>query len=191
MLIVGHGLRFGTHRTLPTIAGAEAAVALLLLAAGSGVGALLAAAPAAFSAVKLCGALYLIWLGLRQWCARVPGAYAQENAPKNAAAHDIPRHQKLLAGFLCNASNPKSIVFMAAMLPQFMQTTRPIAPQLFILLLTTLVIDSAVMLGYAAVAAHLARWLRSPAAKRAQNRLCGGVLMFMGAALLLAGQGAE
>ena len=48
-----------------------------------------------------------------------------------------------------------------------------------------------VMLGYAAVAAHLARWLRSPAAKRAQNRLCGGVLMFMGAALLLAGQGAE
>ena len=95
VLIVGHGLRFGTHRTLPTIAGAEAAVALLLLAAGSGVGALLAAAPAAFSAVKLCGALYLIWLGLRQWCARVPGAYAQENAPKNAAAHDIPRHHWL------------------------------------------------------------------------------------------------
>ena len=191
VLAMGHGLNYGARRALATVCGMESAVIVMMLAAGGGAGALLAASPAAFFAVKLVGALYLIWLGFKQWQAPVHGAYAQENALKNPlenAATILNARQRWLAGFLCNATNPKGIVFMAAMLPQFLLPTRPIAPQLAILIATTIVIDGAVMAGYAAIAARLSSWLRQAAARRAMNRLCGGTLILMGAALLLAGQ---
>ncbi|MBQ9579049.1 MAG: LysE family transporter [Ottowia sp.] len=194
VLAMGHGLNFGARRALLTVCGMESAVILMMLAAGGGAGALLAASPAAFFAVKLCGALYLMWLGLRQWHAPVHGAYAHENAPENptenAATPILTAHRRWLDGFLCNISNPKGIVFMAAMLPQFLQPARPLAPQLAILIATTVIVDGAVMQGYAAIAARLARWLQQAAARRALNRLCGGVLILMGAALLLAGRSA-
>lgn len=190
VLAMGHGLNYGARRTLLTVCGMESAVILMMLAAGGGVGALLAASPAIFFAVKLVGALYLVWLGFKQWHAPVHGAYAKENALENTAENTAPElnaRGRWLAGFLCNISNPKGIVFMAAMLPQFLRPTRPIAPQLAILIATTVIIDGAVMAGYAAIAARLARWLQQAAARRALNRLCGGVLILMGAALLLAG----
>lgn len=194
VLAMAHGLNYGARRALPTVCGMESAVIVMMLAAGGGAGALLAASPAAFFAVKLVGALYLMWLGFRQWHAPVHGAYAKENAlqnPPENAAPELNARGRWLAGFLCNISNPKGIVFMAAMLPQFLQPTRPIAPQLAILIATTIVIDGAVMAGYAAIAARLARWLQQASARRALNRLCGGVLMLMGAALLLAGNSAH
>ena len=190
VLAMGHGLNYGARRALLTVCGMESAVILMMLAAGGGMGALLAASPAVFFAVRLVGALYLMWLGFRQWHAPVHGAYARENAIENAAENAAPElnaRGRWLAGFLCNISNPKGIVFMAAMLPQFLQTSRPLAPQLAILIATTIIIDGAVMQGYAAIAARLARWLRQAAARRALNRICGGELILMGGVLLAAG----
>src|SRR5574337_607249 len=80
------------------------------------------------------------------------------------------------------------IVFMVAVLPQFIDPARPLLLQLLILLATTVTIDVFVMHGYAWAAARFSAWMRSERARRAQNRVFGGVLMGMGASLLLVGR---
>ena len=93
--------------------------------------------------------------------------------------------QRLVIGTMTNLTNPKGIVFMVAVLPQFIDPNRPLALQLLILALTMSVVDIAVMHGYAFLASRAQRWLASARARRAQNRVFGGVLMAMGASLLL------
>jgi homoserine/homoserine lactone efflux protein len=91
--------------------------------------------------------------------------------------------RRFLAGMLTNATNPKGIVFMVAVLPQFIDPARPLLAQLAILAVTTCSVDLVVMHGYAALAANMQRWLRGPRVARWQNRFFGGVLMVMGALL--------
>jgi homoserine/homoserine lactone efflux protein len=92
-----------------------------------------------------------------------------------------------MQGLLVNLTNPKAIVFMAALMPQFIDPARPQWPQLAIIGATMCSIDVAVMSGYALLAARLRRYLRNAHAMKAQNRFFGGV--FIGAGVLLAASG--
>ena len=150
----------------------------LLLIAGGGVGAVLIASDLAFTLVKVLGACYLIYLGWSQWRSVGNGidvGYLQ--------AKPISWQQRTLAGFLTNATNPKGIIFMVAVLPQFLAPQRPLWLQLLIMSVTCLGVDTVVMHGYAASASALRRWMRSPEAVRWQNRIFGGVLMLVGVGL--------
>ena len=182
VLSMSHGLSYGVRRTTATIVGLQLGLAVILLAAGLGVGAVLTASASAFLVVKVVGACYLLWLGWRQW--RAPVAKIEGGATQ-AAEPDLTAPQRVLRGFLTNVTNPKGIVFMAAVLPQFIQPTRPLWLQLLVLLATTVMVDVTVMHGYAWLAARLQGMLRSVRARRAQNRVFGGVLMAMGAMLFL------
>ena len=91
--------------------------------------------------------------------------------------------KRTLSGFLTNATNPKGIIFMVAVLPQFMTPDRPLWLQLLILSVTTLAIDTVVMHGYAASASVLRRLLRDSKAMRIQNKVFGGLLMLVGMGL--------
>ena len=130
----------------------------------------------------LLGAAYLVWLGLRQWRAPL-GALSDDGALAPGPTPTV--RQRVALGLFTNATNPKGIVFMVAVLPQFITPARPLAPQLAILLATTVVVDLIVMHGYAFLASRLRQWLRTVRARRNQNRVFGGVLMAMGASLLL------
>lgn len=94
-------------------------------------------------------------------------------------------------GFLTNATNPKGIIFMVAVLPQFMTTSRPLAPQLAILAVTMLAVDTTVMHGYAAGASALRGLMRSARAMRNQNRVFGGLLMAVGTGLFFVQRSSE
>lgn len=182
VLAMSHGLSYGVRRSTATIVGLQLGLAFIFLVAGVGVGALLVASATAFTVVKVLGAAYLVWLGLRQW--RAPLGALQEDG--HIAAGPVPSVRRRIAlGLFTNATNPKGIVFMAAVLPQFLNPQRPLAPQLAILLATTVVVDLIVMHGYAFLASRLRVWLRTARARRGQNRVFGGVLMAMGASLLL------
>ena len=135
----------------------------------------------------MVGAAYLMWLGWRQWRTRANPDEAA--AAVVADASGLSARQRLLRGLLTNLTNPKGIVFMVAVLPQFIDPARPMALQLLVLLLTTIVADTIVMHGYAWLASRLRGLLRSARARTAQNRLFGGVLMAMGASLLLVRRG--
>ena len=183
VLSMSHGLSYGVRRTTATIVGLQLGLAVILLVAGLGVGAVLTASAGAFLVVKVVGACYLLWLGWRQW--RAPVAKIEGDAATEAAEPDLSASQRVLRGFLTNVTNPKGIVFMAAVLPQFIQPTRPLWLQLLVLLATTVTVDVTVMHGYAWLAARLQGMLRSVRARRAQNRVFGGVLMAMGAFLFM------
>lgn len=189
VLSMTHGLAYGVQKTSATIAGLQLGLAVILLVAGVGVGALLLASATAFTVVKFAGAGYLIWLGLKQWRSPVNSPAAScESLPAKAGVPSS--RERFVTGFFTNVTNPKGIVFMVAVLPQFIDPQRPLWLQLLVLLVTTIAVDLVVMHGYAFLASRAQRWLATAKARRAQNRVFGGVLMAMGASLLLVKRGA-
>jgi len=179
ILSMSHGLAYGLKKASATVLGLQLGLVLVLVIAGAGVGSLLLASVPAFTVVKVVGALYLIWLGISQWRAR---AEAGVVPTAGLAAHPT-FGRRVMTGFLTNATNPKGIIFMVAVLPQFIAQDAPVLPQLAILGATMVTIDTIVMHGYALLASSMQRWFRDPRAVRAQNRFFGGVLMVVGSLL--------
>jgi len=186
VLSMSHGLAYGVKKTSATILGLQLGLSVILLVAGMGVGALLLASATAFLVVKVLGAGYLIWLGWSQW--REPVAQASDAALLPNA--ELSVRQRVVRGFITNVTNPKGIVFMVAVLPQFIDPERPMGMQMLILLTTTVAVDLVVMHGYAWLASSLQAWMRGVRARVLQNRVFGGVLMAMGASLLMVRRGA-
>lgn len=192
VLSMSHGLAYGVRHTSATIAGLQLGLAVVLVIAGAGVGAVLVASAAAFTVVKVLGAGYLMWLGWKQWRAPVRAinpvidpAVQATNAALALSTRVPSGRERFLTGLMTNLTNPKSIVFMVAVLPQFMNPAQTVWLQLLILMLTAVAVDTVVMHGYAFLASSAQRWMATPRAQRNQNRLFGSVLMGMGAALLM------
>ena len=91
--------------------------------------------------------------------------------------------KRFLLGFLTNATNPKGIIFMVAVLPQFITHDAALLPQLLILAATMCTVDLAVMHGYAFAASSMQRFFHDARAVKKQNRFFGGMLMAVGATL--------
>ena len=185
VLSMSHGLSYGVKKTSATIVGLQAGLILILIIAGAGVGSLLLASELAFNVVKTAGALYLIYLGLSQWRAKVTVGGADV-----AAQSALPSLQKrVLTGFLTNATNPKGIIFMVAVLPQFIEHGAPLLPQLLIMAATMCTVDLVVMHSYAFLASSMQRFFRDAGAVKKQNRFFGGMLMAVGTALFFVKRG--
>lgn len=182
VLSMSHGLSYGVRKTTGTILGLQAGLLLVLFIAGAGVGSILLASEVAFSIVKIVGALYLIYLGFSQWRAKVgmaPDMPMQTTSQITAPA----LRKRFLLGFLTNATNPKGIIFLVAVLPQFINHNAPLLPQLLILAATMCTIDLVVMHSYAFAASSMQRYFRDARAVKMQNRVFGGILMAVGATL--------
>ncbi len=170
------GLRHGYWSALRAILGLQSALAIQLCVVAAGLGALLSASTTAFNVMKFCGAGYLIWLGIQKW-RDIPQALNEEGVAVKPSG-------LFVQGLLVNLTNPKAIVFIAALTPQFIDPTRPQWLQFLILAATMCGVDTIVMSGYALLATRLRRWLHDLRAMKAQNRFFGGV--FIGAGVLLA-----
>jgi len=186
VLSMSHGLSYGVRKTGATILGLQLGLLLILFIAGAGVGSLLLASETAFSIVKVLGACYLIYVGFSQWRAGSAGSLLGDGA-----APAVPWQRRVLTGFLTNATNPKGIIFMVAVLPQFMTEARPLWTQLLVMAATTVAVDMVVMHGYAFGASALRRLMRSARAVRTQNRVFGGLLMAVGTGLFFVKRGAQ
>ncbi|AVO49973.1 lysine transporter LysE [Melaminivora suipulveris] len=186
VLSMSHGLSYGVRGAGVTILGLELGLLFILLVAGAGVGSLLIASELAFSVVKVLGACYLIWIGWNQWRAGSAGTLGGD-----LAAAPMSRRRRVLTGALTNATNPKGILFMVAVLPQFMSGARPLWQQLLVMAVTLVAVDLIVMNGYAAGASALRRLMQSASAMRAQNRVFGSLLMAVGAGLFFVKRGGQ
>ena len=173
------GMRYGYAAALRSIFGLESALLIQLAIVAVGLGALLTASTLAFDIVKFCGAAYLVWLGIQKW----------RTAPQELQDAKPPMSSNALfvEGLLVNLANPKAIVFIAALTPQFIDPTRQQWLQFLIIAATLCTVDIMVMSGYALLATRLRHWLHDPKTLKAQNRFFGGV--FVGAGLLLASTG--
>lgn len=170
----------GHKAGLVSVLGVHTGTLVHILAAVAGLSAVVAASALAFSTVKLAGAAYLIFLGLRTMARKGPRA-------DNAEAGARPLKRVYWDGVVVNVLNPKTALFFLAFLPQFVDPGRgPVWSQ-------TLVLGGAfVLLGgvsdgvYALAGAGVGRWLRRrPSARRRGRYVEGGVLMGLGIVALV------
>jgi len=171
------GMRYGYARAMWNILGLQLGILFVLAIVAAGLGAIMAASTTLFAAVKWLGAAYLVYLGIRQW--RAPAAPVTE---AGANVTGTPR-QLVMRGFLVNATNPKGIVFMLAVLPQFIDPALPQLPQYVVCGATLFFTDLVVMSGYTGLAARVLRLLREPHHVRWVNRTFGGLFVAAGAVL--------
>lgn len=114
LFVVGRALAQGRRAALTTVAGNTLGAYLLVLAVAVGIGSVVERSVLVFTALKLAGALYLVYLGARAW--------RQRGSLRAAFSDDGVRHGGLRTfweGFAVGVTNPKTIVFFAAVLPQF------------------------------------------------------------------------
>ncbi|MEQ1324748.1 LysE family transporter [Acinetobacter soli] len=171
------GLNYGFRRGYWNALGLQLALLVQIGIVAAGVGVLFTTTPWAFLLVKWFGIGYLLYLAYLQWTAPV------QSIQIHSEQLEISRQRLILKGFVVNISNPKAIVFLLAVLPQFIDLARPQAPQYGIMALTMVLIDLIVMAGYTGLAAKVLRLLRSPRQQKYLNR--SFAVMFSGAALLL------
>ena len=173
------GLQYGFWRGYWNALGLQLGLILQIAIIAAGVGAILAASATAFQIIKWFGVAYLIYLAVKQWRA-LPADLSDE-----AAVRPIGKPLSLVfRGFLVNVSNPKALVFMLAVLPQFINPHEPLLPQYVAITVTMISVDLLVMAGYTGLAAKVLRLLRTPKQQRRMNRTFAG--LFLGAATLLA-----
>ncbi len=168
-----HGFRLGLWNGV----GMQVANVLMVIVVAFGLGTILLASEMLFTAVKWLGVIYLIYLGVATWRAAPRGF--EEDRDDNA---HTPR-EVFMRGFWVNATNPKGIIFFAAILPQFIEVARPQLAQYAIFASTTFAVDLVVMMGYTALAAKVLRLMRDPKQLRWVNRGIGGAFIAAGMAL--------
>lgn len=163
---------------------------VILLIAGAGVGSLLVASEIAFNIVKFLGAAYLIYIGFSQWRGAVSPVDTSVPIPlTDSLGAKITWQRRFGTGLLTNVTNPKGIVFMVAILPQFISQHRPLALQLLIMSITTVAVDVVVMHGYAFAGRAMQKLFRDVQALKIQNRIFGGLLMVIGTGLFFVKRG--
>lgn len=186
LLVMSHGARHGLRRSTATMAGCLCALLLMMSISAAGLGVFLKAWPTLFDAVRLAGAAYLVWLGVRTWrsARKVPAQGDAAGAP--APAGGGPGRWALFRnGFAVASSNPKAILFAAALLPQFIDPRARAVPQFATLLGSFAVIEVSWYFVYAGSGAQLARWLRRAGVARGFARVTGALFIGFGSAMAL------
>jgi threonine/homoserine/homoserine lactone efflux protein len=181
LLVLTHGACFGLRRTVATVAGGALGFLVLIAASLAGMGALLAASEAAFTAAKWIGAAYLVYLGVRVWRSPAPLVAVPDAA---AAGPEADPRRMLVRGFLVAASNPKGLIFFAAFLPQFIVPGTSFAEQLLVFGGTFVAVEVAYELLLAGAAQRIAPWLGRHG--RWFNRAAGATFVGIGAAMTAA-----
>jgi homoserine/homoserine lactone efflux protein len=168
-----HGFRLGMWNGI----GMQLSSLVWVSVVALGLGAILMASETLFNVIKWIGVAYLIYLGIVTWRSR-PRTFVEDTDDRTHTAREI-----FMRGFLVNMTNPKGIIFFAAILPQFIDVARPQLPQYVILAATTFVVDVAVMLAYTALAAKVIAVMRDERHLKWVNRTLGGAFVAAGVAL--------
>lgn len=158
------GLNYGFKHGYWNAIGLQLALLVQIAIVAGGAGVLFATTPWAFLIVKWFGVGYLLYLAYLQWTAPTESIEIQQDLPNKS------RSKLILHGFLVNMSNPKAIVFLLAVLPQFLDLSKPQWIQYVIMAATMISIDLIVMAGYTGLAAKVLRLLKSPKQQKYLNR---------------------
>jgi len=182
LLVIGDSLANRGRSAWSTVAGVAAGDTTAMAVSLAGAGALLAASAAAFTALKLIGGSYLVYLGIK---SILSARRLQDDVQADAPEATIPVQQKsagrrFLSAWTVTALNPKSIVFFVAFVPQFMSAEQTFLSQSVILLPTFVILAAANASMYALAAKLLAKRLTSVAAQRRFGYTGGAVMVGAG-----------
>jgi threonine/homoserine/homoserine lactone efflux protein len=177
LLVVSYALGHGRKTALATVTGVTLGDFTAMTASLAGLGALLATSAALFTILKMVGAGYLIFLGVKLWRAPIVTGPMGDN-------DNLPEEKPLkilLHAYIVTALNPKSIVFFIAFVPQFLDLSHPFIPQVLVLEATFLCLAALNSLAYVFVADKARGFIRKASVQRAVNRSGGTLLIAAGA----------
>ena len=167
-LLIANGLRHGTRAALINIAGVQAGLAIVIGIVAIGLTTLMATLGYWFDWVRLAGAAYLVWLGIKLIRAPVEGIGSDAPPP--------PRGGFFLQGLLVSLSNPKVLVFFGAFIPPFVDMSRDHVSQVTLLGVTFMAIAAITDALYALLAGR-ARTFFSARRTRLVSRVSGGFMV--------------
>jgi RhtB (resistance to homoserine/threonine) family protein len=170
-----HGRRAGFGTSL----GVSTGISVWTIAAAVGIASLVRASEVAFTALKLVGALYLIWLGIQALRAASREA-AAEHASAGAGGPGLSARGGFRQGVLSDLANPKIGIFFTSLLPQFVTAGHPVLLPFLILGAIFVVMTAAWLAAYTLVAARAAETLQRPRVRAALDRVTGVVLIGIG-----------
>lgn len=181
LLVLSQSARFGLRAAIATMAGCMTSLLAMMSISAAGLGALLQMFPAVFDALRLAGAAYLAYLGVKSWRSKVQGH--TEDVPSVIESAGKPA-ALFRQGMMVAASNPKAILFAVAFLPQFINPENAQLPQFAILLATFAFIEVSWYFVYAVSGKRLSVYLKRASVLRMFNRVTGAA--FIGFAAMMA-----
>jgi homoserine/homoserine lactone efflux protein len=177
LLTVSHGMKGGVRDAAKVALGVQAGNGVYFALSALGLGAVLQASETLFHAIKWIGAAYLVFLGVRTW----------RNARRNAQAGNAPGaasgNRPFAQAVLTQLANPKAVLFFGALMPQFIDPNAALLPQYLVFGLICFATEVPVLVGYGWLGAQGGRLSRSERVALWRERVCGGLLMGVGASL--------
>ena len=178
ILTVAHSISFGWKPAIATVAGETMGIAVQLLVAAIGLASLLNVVADVFEWIRWAGAAYLVYLGIKQW--------RSANSPISLDTAEVSKKNLFVQGLVVTIVNPKSLIFIAAFLPQFIDVKRDIALQFALIVPTFLLITFTVTSVWAIAAGSARGFLRSQRATKTVSRTTGGLMVLAGVGLAVA-----
>jgi homoserine/homoserine lactone efflux protein len=174
---IAHALRYGARRTSPTILGQLAANCLQIIVVLFGMSRIVEQSLIVFQGLKIVGAMYLVYLGYRLWRTGQPRLHLGKRMDSKTV------QKAFFDGFVVCGTNPKAILYYAALLPQFVVSGVEENTQLIILAVTSVIIAAIVLVLFTVLADRVRYWFNSKKYWRTQNRLIGLLMIAAGIAL--------
>lgn len=185
LLSVSNAARYGFWTSCLAGFGRLLAFMAMIVIASTGLATVLFASQHLFQLLKIVGAMYLFYLAYQLWHAGPTREEAQAEGGKTKLM-TLARQE-----FLVAAGNPKAILIFTAFLPQFIDLSKPAAPQFALLGGLFLVLEWLAITAYAYMGSHLRWWVAQPMKQLQFNRICGSLLGMAGIGLLASGRSAS
>lgn len=179
LFVLGCGIRGGPRAGLLATAGIATSEAVHIAVAAAGLAALFAAVPPAYTTVRIIGAAYLVYLGVRMIRSR------NDDQADTPLAGALPGRRVYLSGLMTNLLNPKMVTFTIAFLPQFIDPRQGAVWVQFVVLGAIMIVLEFLVDGAVGVlAGRIGGWLRRRrAARRRIDVATGGIFIGLGVRL--------
>ncbi|WP_219115796.1 LysE family translocator [Janthinobacterium sp. UMAB-56] len=182
LLAISNAIAVGPRRAMISSMGNGFGLFIISGVAMAGMGVVLATSATAFMLLKLAGALYLVYLGIKQWRSKTSVVAEAPVAP--GAANPNSFWKLFRQGLTVALTNPKAILFFSALFPQFITPGEPVAIQFTVLTASFVACAMLAHLFYANLARLLKTQLATPGRAKLFNRITGGAFVLLGLSLL-------
>lgn len=177
-LAIQNGIRYGFGRSLFGMVGNMAAIFTMSGISIAGLGTIIMASAELFTLIKIAGAIYLVYLGIKAWRSN---SQCTDNSAKvkiNASSWRLFRE-----AYFVGITNPKAIAFYMALFPQFIDLDKAVFPQFLLLVATFILCSFAFHCLYSALASRFKDLLSKEKARAWLNKISGGIFIGFGTVL--------
>jgi homoserine/homoserine lactone efflux protein len=178
LYVLSQAIRRGTGKSVWASWGILSANALYFALSATSLGAIIVASYKLFFLIKWLGAAYLVYLGVRSFFGKASVMALPESKDDTRAGTRILRD-----GFFLQAANPKALLFFTAILPQFIDARHNVALQIFVLGISSILVEFAILFVYGQLAGRALSTARNPRFEKLTNRIAGSLLIGAGVGL--------